>query len=357
MNLDETIKNIRPLNPEFFSLAQQRLDRLTKPPGSLGRLEALAAHYVAITENLSPSCPRSVIFTMAADHGVVAEGVTAYPSSVTAQMVQNFLKGGAAINVLARQVDAEVRVVDLGVSSDLGQPSGLIVRKVGLGTKNSALGPAMSREEALQSIETGIDLVTASHAEGFRLVATGEMGIGNTTSSAAITAVMTDQPVSEVTGRGAGIDEAGLVRKIQVIEQALEINQPNAGDPLDVLAKVGGFEIGGLVGVILGGAACRMPVVLDGFIAGAAALLAVALAPACRDYMIPSHLSSEHGHAIALRHLDLRPYLDLELRLGEGTGACLAIGLLQSSIRLMTEMATFESAGVDSAVSSRSKPT
>ena len=355
MNLNETIKNIHPLNPEFFSLAKSRLDRLTKPPGSLGRLEELAAHYVAITENLTPSCPRSVIFTMAADHGVVAEGVTAYPSSVTAQMVQNFLRGGAAINVLGRYVGADVKVVDLGVEADLGQPSGLIARKVGLGTKNFAVGPAMSREEALQSIETGIDLVTDSHAEGFRLAATGEMGIGNTTSSAAITAVMTARPVSEVTGRGAGIDEAGLVRKIQVIQQALEINQPNAGDPLDVLAKVGGFEIGGLVGIMLGGAACRMPVVLDGFIAGAAALVAVALAPACREYMIPSHLSSEQGHRIALRHLHLHPYLDLELRLGEGTGACLAIGLLQASLRLMTEMATFESAGVDSAVSSGSK--
>ena len=357
MTLDETIKQIQPLNPKFFALAKSRLDRLTKPQGSLGRLEELAAQYVAITEDLSPSCPRSVIFTMAADHGVVAEGVTAYPSSVTAQMVHNFLKGGAAINVLAQHVGANVRVIDLGVDSDLGRPSGLIVKKVGLGTKNFAVGPAMSREEAFQSIETGIDLVTTSHAEGFRVAATGEMGIGNTTSSAAITAVMTAQPISEVTGRGAGIDEAGLVRKIQVIEQALEINQPNVGDPLDVLAKVGGYEIGGLVGVILGGAACRMPVVLDGFIAGAAALLAVALAPACREYLIPSHLSSEQGHRIALCHLNLQPYLDLELRLGEGTGACLAIGLLQSSLRLMTEMATFESAGVDAAGSSRSKTT
>ena len=357
MKLDETIKKIHPLNGKFRALAKSRLDRLTKPQGSLGRLEELAAHYVAITEELTPSCPKSVIFTMAADHGVVAEGVTAYPSSVTAQMVQNFLKGGAAINVLARQVDAEVKVIDLGVDTDLGQPSGLIVRKVGLGTKNFAVGPAMSREEALQSIEAGIDLVTESHGEGFRLAATGEMGIGNTTSSAAITAVMTAQPVSEVTGRGAGIDDAGLVRKIRVIEQALEINQPDGGDPLDVLAKVGGYEIGGLVGVMLGGAASRMPVVLDGFIAGAAALLAVALAPACREYMIPSHLSSEHGHRIALRHLNLQPYLDLKLRLGEGTGACLAIGLLQSSIRLMTEMATFESAGIDAAAVPRLKTT
>ena len=285
---------------------------------------------------------------MAADHGVVAEGVTAYPSSVTAQMVQNFLKGGAAINVLAQQVGAEVRVVDLGVASDLGEPAGLIVRKIGLGTKNFVIGPAMSREEALQSIETGIDLVEEAYAQGVRLVATGEMGIGNTTSSAAITAVMTGQPVSTVTGRGTGIDDEGLARKIKVIEHAIEINQAGADDPLGVLAKVGGYEIGGLVGLILGGAARRIPVVLDGFISGAAALLAVSLAPACREYLIASHLSSELGHRVVLRHLNLHPYLDLNLRLGEGTGACLAIGLLQSSIRLLTEMATFESAGVSS---------
>lgn len=357
MNLDETIKNIQPLNPKFRTLAKSRLDCLTKPKGSLGRLEELAAHYVAITEELTPSCPRAVVLTMAADHGVVVEGVTAYPSSVTAKMVHNFLNGGAAINVLARHVGAEVRVVDLGVGSDLGRPAGLRVRKIGLGTKNFAVGPAMSREEARQSIETGIDLVAESYADGFRLVATGEMGIGNTTASAAITAIMTGRPVSEVTGRGAGIDDVGLARKIHVIEHALQLNRPNAEDPLDVLAKVGGFEIGGLVGVIVGGAAYRIPVVLDGFIAGASALLAVALVPACREYVIASHCSSEQGHGVALRHVNLHPYLDLQLRLGEGTGACLAIGLLQSSIRLMTDMATFENAGVDAALNSQSENT
>ncbi len=350
MILEDTIKKIQPLNPEFRTRAQARLDRLTKPIGSLGRLEELAAHYVAISGEFCPSLPKSIVFTLAADHGVVAEGVSAYPSSVTAQMVHNFLTGGAAINALARQVDAEVRIVDLGIASDLGHPPGLIVKKVGLGTKNFTLGPAMSPEEARQSIETGIELVHDASAEAVGVVATGEMGIGNTTSSAAITAVMTGQPVSQVTGKGTGIDDAALARKISLIERALHLNQPRAQDPLDVLAKVGGFEIAGLVGVILGGAAYRKLVVLDGFISGAAALLAVALVPACREYLIASHVSAEPGHRASLDGLGLHPLLDLNLRLGEGTGACLALGLLQSSLRLMAEMATFEEAGVDEAV-------
>jgi len=347
MILEKTIKTIRPPNPEYRDLAQAKLNRLTKPIGSLGRLEELAAHYVAISGEICPRLPKSMVFTLAADHGVVAEGVSAYPSSVTAQMVHNFLTGGAAINVLARQVEAEVRIVDLGVASDLSNSPGLLVRKVGWGTKNFVNGPAMSPDEALQSVETGIELVHDAYAEGVRVVATGEMGIGNTTSSAAITAVMTGQPVSQVTGKGTGIDDAALARKVSLIERALHLNEPHPHDSLDVLAKVGGFEIGGIVGVILGGAACHMPVVLDGFISGAAALLAVAMVPACRQYLIASHVSAEPGHRAALDGLRLHPLLDLDLRLGEGTGACLAIGLLQSSLRLLTEMATFEEAGVD----------
>jgi nicotinate-nucleotide--dimethylbenzimidazole phosphoribosyltransferase len=350
MLLEKTIKTIQPLNPEHRSLAQARLNRLTKPIGSLGRLEELATHYVAISGEISPSRPKSIVFTLAADHGVAADGVSAYPSSVTAQMVHNFLSGGAAINVLARQFEAEVRIVDLGVASDLGHSLGLVVRKVGWGTKNFINGPAMSRDEALQSVETGIELVQDAYGEGIRIVATGEMGIGNTTPSAAITAVMTGQPVSQVTGKGTGIDEAALARKVSLIERALHFNQPHPHDPLDVLAKVGGFEIGGIVGVILGGSACHMPVVLDGFISGAAALLAVAMVPACREYLIASHVSAEPGHRAALDALRLCPLLDLNLRLGEGTGACLAIGLIQSSLRLLTEMATFEEAGVDDAL-------
>ena len=278
------------------------------------------------------------------------EGVSAYPSSVTTQMVKNFLTGGAAINVLARQVEAELRIVDLGVASDLSNTPNLLIRKVGWGTKNFVHGPAMSHAEAVLSVETGIKLVRDAYEEGIRIVATGEMGIGNTTSSSAITAVMTGQPVSQVTGKGTGIDAAALVRKVSLIERAVHRNQPHPDDALDVLAKVGGFEIGGMVGVILGGAACQIPVVLDGFISGAAALLAVRMVPTCREYLIASHVSAERGHRAALDALGLHPLLDLDLRLGEGTGACLALGLLQSSLRLLTEMATFDEAGVDDAL-------
>jgi nicotinate-nucleotide--dimethylbenzimidazole phosphoribosyltransferase len=350
MLLQETIEAIQPVNRDFHASAQAALNRLTKPVGSLGRLEELAARYVAISQLFPPTIPDALVFTLAADHGVAGEGVSAYPSSVTAQMVQNFLKGGAAINVLARQVGATVRVVDLGVQCDLSHLPDLIVRKVGKGTKNFLQGPAMSREEGVQSIEIGIRLVREAYAEGFRLVGLGEMGIGNTTASSAITAVMTGRPVAEVTGYGTGVDAKTLTRKIQVIEQGVTLHCPDPLDPLDVLAKVGGFEIGGLVGIVLGAAACRMPVVLDGFITGAAALLASSLAPSSHAYMIPSHVSAEPGHRLVMDFLGFRPLLDLDLRLGEGTGACLGIGLLQSSLACLTQMATFKSAGVDEAV-------
>lgn len=350
MLLQKTLDDIQPVTREFYACAQAALNRLTKPVGSLGRLEDLAARYVSITQLFPPTVPEALVFTLAADHGVAGEGVSAYPSSVTAQMVLNFIKGGAAINVLARQVGATVRVVDMGVQSHLGHLPGLIVHKVGMGTKNFLKGPAMSREEAVQSIEIGIRLIMDAYAEGIRLVGLGEMGIGNTTASSAITVVMTGRPVAEVTGYGTGVDAQTLSRKIQVIEQGIQVNTPDACDPVDVLAKVGGFEIGGLVGMMLGGAACRIPVVLDGFITGAAALLATALAPHCQAYMIPSHVSAEPGHRIAMDCLGFRPLLDLDLRLGEGTGACLAIGLLQSSLACLTQMATFESAGVDEVV-------
>jgi nicotinate-nucleotide--dimethylbenzimidazole phosphoribosyltransferase len=350
MLLQKTIKSIQPVNRDLYACAQAALNRLTKPVRSLGRLEDLAAQYVAISQLFPPTAPEALVFTLAADHGVAEEGVSAYPSSVTAQMVENFIKGGAAINVLARQVGARVRVVDMGVQSDLGNLPGLIVHKVGMGTKNFLKGPAMSREEAVQSIESGIRLIMDAYAEGIRLVGLGEMGIGNTTASSAITVVMTGRPVAEVTGYGTGVDAQTLTRKIQVIEQGIQVNRPDARDPVDVLGKVGGFEIGGLVGMMLGGAACHIPVVLDGFITGAAALLAIALAPHCKAYMIPSHVSAEPGHRMAMEFLGFRPLLDLDLRLGEGTGACLAIGLLQASLACLTQMATFESAGVDEAV-------
>lgn len=346
MTLQEAIDLVRPVDREAFRRAQARLDRLTKPVGSLGRLEELAACYVAITGKVPPPLPRSVIVTFAADHGVTAEGVSAYPSAVTPQMVLNFLRGGAAVNVLARHVEAEVRVVDIGVAHDFGSVPGLIDRKVAMGTKNFAVEPAMSLAQAEAALSAGVELAGDAAREGIGLIGTGDMGIGNTTPSSAITSVMTGAAVAVVTGRGTGIDDAGFTRKVAVIEQALARHRPDRRDPLDVLAKVGGLEIAGLAGLIVGAAAHRMPVVLDGFISGAAALIAVGLQPLCRDYLMASHLSVEQGHQAALRHLSLIPLLNLDLRLGEGTGACLGISLVQAGLKVLTQMATFEEAGV-----------
>ncbi len=343
----DTIQSIQPIPPERYRLGREAWDRLTKPKGSLGRLETLGTRFVAITGTIPKEFPESMIFTLAADHGVTEEGVSAYPSSVTGQMVANFLKGGAAINVMAGQVGARIRVVDMGVDADLEHHPDLWVRKVGRGTKNFSRCPAMTQEQAVKCIEEGIRLAQTAYAEGVRVIGTGEMGIGNTTSSSAITAVMTQQPVPDVTGYGAGIDEAGLKNKIRVIEQALRLHEPIPSDPLDVLSKVGGFEIGGLAGLILGGAAVGVPVILDGFIAGAAMLLAFEMAPDCGAYVISSHQSAEQGHAFALKKVGLKPLFDLGLRLGEGTGASLAIGLLRSSLACLTNMATFDSAGID----------
>lgn len=346
MTLQEAIETIQPLDRECLKRTKARLDRLTKPVESLGRLEELAASYVAMTREEHPKLPRAVIFTFAADHGVTEEGVSAYPSAVTAQMVLNFLRGGAAVNVLARHVGAEVRVVDIGVAHGFGPLPGLISRKIAPGTRNFLSAPAMSREEAQQAMTVGVEIAALAVQEGIGLIGAGDMGIGNTTPSSAITAVMTGQPVAEVTGRGTGIDEAGYARKVRVIEQALTRHRPNPGDPLDVLAKVGGFEIAGLAGLILGAASRRIPMVLDGFITGAAALLAAGLQPLSREYLLASHLSVERGHRAALDWLGLKPLLDLDLRLGEGTGACLGIGLVQAGIKILTQMATFNEAGV-----------
>lgn len=351
MTLQDAIDAIQPVDQDCLSRTQGRLDRLTKPVGSLGRLEELAACYVAITGEERPSIPRAAVFTFAADHGVVTERVSAYPSAVTAQMVLNFLRGGAGVNVLAAHVGAEVRVVDIGVAHEFGPLSGLIHRKVAHGTKNFLREPAMTREQAIRALEVGVTLAREAVNGGIGLIGTGDMGIGNTTASAAITAVMTGEPVSAVTGRGTGIDEAGLARKVAVIEQALNNRRPDAADPLDVLAKVGGLEIAGLAGLILGGAACRRPVILDGFISGAAALIAAGLVPRCREYLIASHLSVERGHQAVYTKLGLRPLLDLDLRLGEGTGACLGISLVHAAIKVLTGMATFDEAGVSERLS------
>lgn len=346
MSLQEVYSQIQPLDTALRKRAQARLDRLTKPLGSLGRLEELAAQYVAITGEVKPTIPRGVVFTFAADHGVTVEGVSAYPREVTPQMVLNFLRGGAGVNVLARHAGVDVRVVDIGVDYEFGTVPGLFDRKIMKGTRNLMVEPAMTRSQAEQSLLVGMELATNAVQEGIGLIGTGEMGIGNTTPSAAITAVMTRRSAADVTGRGTGIDEAGHARKVQVIRTALDRHRPDPTDPLDVLAKVGGLEIGGLAGLILGAAAARIPVVLDGFIAGAAALIAVGLQPSCRDYLIASHRSVEAGHRVMLDHLSLKPLLDFDLRLGEGTGACLGIDLVYAAIKIYTEMATFGEAGV-----------
>lgn len=346
MTLEDAISAIRPVDEDCRRRAYARLDRLTKPVGSLGRLEELAAFYVAVTRDEAPKEPRAAIFTLVADHGVAVEGVSAYPAAVTAQMVLNFLRGGAAVNALADHAGADVRVVDIGVAHDFGSVPGLIPRKIAFGTRNFMAESAMSREQALAALTVGVELAASAVREGIGIIGTGDMGIGNTTPSAAITAVMTGVPAIAVTGRGTGVDEQGLKKKVSVIEQALALHRPDPADPIGVLAAVGGLEIAGLAGLILGGAAYRVPVLLDGFITGAAALIAAQLQPLTKEYLIASHLSVECGHRVALERLGLKPLLDLQLRLGEGTGACLALSLLQAAIKVMTRMATFQEAGV-----------
>ena len=346
MQSHDTIVRIQPTDFRLLAQAQARLDRLTKPIGSLGRLEELAAHYVMITGEIHPKVPRGAVFTFAADHGVTVEGVSAYPSAVTPQMVLNFLRGGAGVNVLARHVGIEVRVVDIGVAFDFEAMPGLIHKKVMPGSKNLMVESAMSVAQAEQAVTIGIELATEAAQQGIGLIGTGEMGIGNTTASSAIAAVMTGRPVPEVTGRGTGIDDVGHARKIDVIQRALALHRLDSTHAMEVLAKVGGLEIGGLAGLMLGAAAARVPVVLDGFIAGAAALIAVGLQPHCKDYLIASHQSVERGHQAVLNHLGLKPLFDLDLRLGEGTGACLGMSLVFAAIKVLTEMATFDEAGV-----------
>lgn len=342
-------KQIKPVDISKMERAQERLDSLTKPPGSLGKLEEIAKQVVGITGKENPVLEKKIIFTFAADHGVVKEGVSAFPQAVTGQMVYNFLSGGAGINVLARHAGARVVVADLGVASDLNPDQRLIIRKINYGTKNMAEGPAMTRDEALRSIEAGIEIFEEEFKQGVDIVGTGEMGIGNTTAATAITATFINMPPAQLTGRGTGLNDQALENKIRVIEKALAVNKPDAKDPIDVLAKVGGFEIGGLTGVILAASARRVPVVIDGFISGAAALIAYCLEPKTKEYMIASHASVERGHICALSYIGLKPVFDLELRLGEGTGAALAMGIIDASLKIMTEMATFKGAQVSEA--------
>ena len=342
------LPSLPPPSPEAEIETRRRLDQLTKPPGSLGRLEELAARLAAITGACPPPLRDPVILTLAGDHGVVGQGVSAYPQVVTAQMVENFLRGGAAVNVLARLAGARVVVADLGIAAPVARHPDLRDCKVAPGTGDMTRGPAMTLAQCERAIDAGIALVEAERARGADLVGTGEMGIGNTTAASAIVAALTGLAVEAVTGRGTGVDEAGRRRKVEAIRRALEVNRPDPADPLDTLAKVGGFEVAGLVGVILAGAAHRLPIVLAGFIAGAAALVAVRLEPRARGCLLAAHRSAEPGNARVLEALGLEPYLDLELRLGEGTGAALCIGLARAAVAVLTDMATFKSAGVSS---------
>ncbi|MCQ9207677.1 MAG: nicotinate-nucleotide--dimethylbenzimidazole phosphoribosyltransferase [Omnitrophica bacterium] len=344
--LKSTLEKIEKIDGKLAERTQKRLDSLTKPQGSLGRLEELAKQIVEITGKDNPPMGNKVIFTMAGDHGVMEEGVSAFPQDVTPQMVYNFIRGGAGINVLAKHVGARVVIVDMGVACDLNAHPDLCVKKVGYGTKNMARGQAMTRKEAVNSIENGIEVFEEEFQKGIDIAGTGDMGIGNTTPSSAISSVITGKPVEDMTGRGTGIDDNGRFSKIEVIEKAIEVNKPNSKDGLDVLSKVGGFEIGGLTGVILAATSRRIPVVIDGFISGAAALIAYQLKPEVKNYMIAGHCSVERGHRIVLDYLGLKPTLDLDLRLGEGTGAALAMNVIDASIKILTQMATFQSAAV-----------
>ncbi len=329
-----------------MAAARARQDQLTKPQESLGRLEELSILVAGITGNPRPVIREKAVIVVAGDHGVAAEGVSAYPQEVTAQMVYNFLRGGAGINVLARHVGARVTVVDAGVAVDLQPHPDLKIRKIGYGTGNIARGPAMSREQAVQALELGIALVEEELARGLDIVAPGDMGIANTTPAAAVVAAVTGLPPAMVAGRGTGVDDAGLARKIAVLERALQVNRPDPRDGVDLLAKVGGFEIGTIAGIILGAAAHRIPVVIDGFISTAGALIAAAIAPQVTPYCIAAHNSAEPGHRAMLEHLGLTPLLDLKMRLGEGTGAALAMSLVEAACKVLNEMATFAEAGV-----------
>lgn len=349
--LQETLERIRPQDPEARARARARLEQLTMPRWALGRLMNLAEDLAGMTGSLRPSTAAKIIVVMAGDHGVTAEGVSKFPGEVTLQMIHNFVNGGAGINALARQAGAGVVVVDMGVAADLtdlAKAGKIISQRIAPGTKNMAQGPAMSRQEALKVVEAGI-AVSLRLGDQADLFGTGEMGIGNTTPASAVVSVLGGAPVREVTGRGTGIDDHQLEHKIGVVQRAIDLNRPDPGDGLDVLAKIGGFEIGGIAGLILGCASLRKPVLVDGFISTAGALIAQRLCPTAGDFMIAAHRSVERGHRVALAALEKDPLLDLDMRLGEGTGAALAMNLVDAAVRILTEVATFDEAMVSQA--------
>lgn len=346
--LEETLGQIKPLDHEVMEKTQARLDDLTKPPGSLGVLEDIAKQIAGITGHVVPDLPGKAAILMAGDHGIVKEGVAPFPQEVTPQMVLNFINGGAAMSVLTRHENAKLYVVDVGVASDLPDVPNIIKKKVAYGTKNMAEGPAMTIEEAVKAIEVGIEVAEMAMKEGAGIIGIGEMGIGNTSPSTAIISAYSKKPVAEVVGRGTGVDDERLKIKIAAIEKSMRVNKLDLDKPLEVLAKIGGLEIAGLTGVILACAAHRIPVIIDGFISGAAAVIAGQMAPLAKEYMLGSHLSVEPGHKVMLDFLGVKPMLMMNMRLGEGTGAALAMNVVDASLKILKEMATFSEAGVSS---------
>jgi nicotinate-nucleotide--dimethylbenzimidazole phosphoribosyltransferase len=345
--LEKTLKKIRPISQEWLERAKVHLDNLTKPRGSLGMLEEIAARVVAVRQEERPALDRKEVFVFVGDHGVVSEGVSAYPQEVTGQMVINFLKGGAGINVLARSAGAGVSVIDMGMKADITDAKGLMRRNIKRGTENIAKGPAMTRTEAVLAIETGMEIAEKAGEKGTQMIATGEMGIGNTTPSAAIMAALLPAEAAKITGRGTGVDDTGLQNKINVILKALEVNSGSMDDPISILAAVGGLEIAGICGLCVGGALNRMVVVVDGFISCAGALVAMRMNPKIKDYLFFSHKSSEAGHELFFQKEGIHPILDLGLRLGEGTGAALAMQIIENALKIYNEMATFEDVGIE----------
>jgi len=344
--VEKVLEFIGGLDEKLMAEAQLRLDNLTKPIGSLGKLEEVVRRIVGITRNLYPKVDKKTIVIMCADNGVVEEGVSSCPKSVTSSVTRNFTKGITAVNVLSRCAKADVAVVDIGVDDDINC-NGVISRKIRKGTWNIARGPAMERNEAVKAIETGIEVVKELSEKGINLLGTGEMGVGNTTTSSAVSSVLTGIDVEVMSGRGAGLTDEALMNKIKVIKSAIEINKPDPKDPVDVLAKVGGFDIAGLVGCFIGAARYRIPILIDGFISSTAALCAVSIKPEVRNYMFPSHGSAEPGSKKILEALGMEPFLNLDMRVGEGTGAAIAFQLIDCAFAAYTQMGTFNDAKIE----------
>jgi nicotinate-nucleotide--dimethylbenzimidazole phosphoribosyltransferase len=344
--LQQLLNRIQPAERSLSAAAQAHLDDLTKPQGSLGRLEEIALKYVLATGSFDPQLSRKKICCFAGDHGVAAEGVSAFPAEVTPQMVYNMLGGGAAINVLSRHAGADLDVIDMGVNHDFPDMAGLVNRKVKPGSANMAAGPAMSEKDALQALLSGAEIAFEAHDAGYHLLGTGEMGIANTTPATALYSVLLDVSVENITGRGTGIDDERLQHKIEVIHKAIAVNAFRCTTAFGTLAALGGYEIAAITGFILGAAARKIPVVVDGFISSVGAVVALKLCPSVDDYIFFSHTSNEQGHRKVMQKLGARPILDLDLRLGEGTGAALAMQVIEGAVKIYKEMATFSSARV-----------